>query len=99
MIAAVPLQPTFRSTRFRQQRCQQCVKVRHPIPVRSRLTIPRNPSSDSWLEQELEADPEAAQEIRKYLALADSALRRGHPFLVKRRADELTESPETKRAA
>lgn len=67
--------------------------------MRSRLTITRIPSSDFWLEQELEADPEAAQEIRKYLALADSALRPGHPFLVKRRADELTEILETKRAA
>ena len=52
--------------------------------VRQRLTSSRKPWQETVEQRELEGEPEAASDIRKYLALADVALRRVLPFLIKR---------------
>ncbi len=51
------------------------------------------------MQREIESDPEAAQEIRRYLALADAALAPEQLFLVERRYPEHASNPENKRAA
>jgi hypothetical protein len=55
------------------------------------------PWQDDVALNELDGEPEAAPEIRRYLALADIALRPKRLFLVERRADN--KAPKEKRAA
>ncbi len=42
--------------------------------METRLILPRRSPRDAIVEHDLEGDPEAAHEIRRYLALADAAL-------------------------
>ena len=65
------------------------------------LTAPLKPSVNLAVEQrEIEADPEAAPVIKKYLALADVALRLSdRPFLVEQQSGEANQNPGVKRAA
>ena len=69
--------------------------------MRQRLTNPPNLGRDEVEQRELEGDPEAAPEIRKYLLLADIALGSRHrPYLVDRQPNyDADETPDTKRAA
>jgi hypothetical protein len=65
------------------------------------LTAPLKPSVNLAVEQrEIEADPEAAPIIKKYLALADLALRPSErPFLVEQQSGEANQNPDVQRAA
>ncbi len=54
---------------------------------------------DEVEQREPEGDPEAAPEIRRYLALADAALRPKRPFLLKHKCRAENEIARPKRAA
>lgn len=58
------------------------------------------PWQDDIEQNELEGEPEVAAEIRRYLALADTALgRRQRPYLIERRESNLIDNRKTKHAA
>lgn len=67
--------------------------------MRQRLTMPRPPPEDAVVQRELAGNPDAAPEIRKYIALADTALSTKRPSWVARRRNARVARSPLKRAA